>query len=128
MKPATIATDGAPAALGYYSQGKKIGNLVFTSGQLAIDPATGEKLTGSIEEQTDQALRNVLAIVEAAGGSAETVPKTTAFIADAALWSRVNEVYTRFFRGEPPARSVVPCKELPFGFLIEIEAVAAVPE
>ncbi len=125
MRPTTITSDGAPAALGCYSQGKKIGNLLFTSGQLAIDPTTGEKLTGSIEEQTDRALRNVLAIVEAAGGSAETVIKTTAFIADAQLWSRVNEVYTRFFKGEPPARSVVPCGELPFGFLIEIEAVAA---
>ena len=125
MKPIPIVTDKAPKALGAYSQGMKVGNLIFTSGQLAIVPETGAKLTGPIEEQADRALRNVLAVVEAGGGSAETVIKTTAFIADAELWGKVNEVYARFFPNHKPARSIVPSKSLPFGFLIEIEAVAA---
>jgi 2-iminobutanoate/2-iminopropanoate deaminase len=121
-----IETENAPSPGGHYSQGVTHGGFLFVSGQLPIDPATGEKKTGPIEEQTRQTLDNVLAIVRAAGGDKANVVKTTVFVSDIALWSRVNDVYAEFFGDHRPARAVVPVTELHHGFLIEIEAVAAI--
>ena len=123
-----VSTDRAAAAGGHYSQGVVHGGLVYVSGQLAIDPATGEKKPGTIEEQVELALTNVVAIVEAAGGRVDTILKTTAFLSDIELWPRLNETYARFFGDHRPARAVVPVGELPFGMTVEIEAVAAVAE
>jgi 2-iminobutanoate/2-iminopropanoate deaminase len=120
-----VQTDKAPAPAGHYSQATEFNNLIFVSGQLAIDPATGEKKLGTIEEQTLQTLENVKAIVEAAGGSLESILKMTLYVSDISLWGRVNEVYTQFFGAHKPARAVVPTRELHYGFLIEIEAIAA---
>ena len=121
-----IFTDHAPKPAGHYAQAVVHGNLVYVSGQLPIDPLSGEKNTGSIEEQTEQALHNIEAILKAAGSDLRQVLKTTVYISDIALWDRVNKVYADFFGKHHPARSVVPTRELHFGFLIEIEAVATV--
>ncbi|GAB4404747.1 MAG: RidA family protein [Anaerolineales bacterium] len=120
-----ISTPNAPTPAGHYAQAIVHNGLVFVSGQLPIDPSTGEKRVGSIEEQTEQALRNVEAILRAAGSSLNKVLKTTVYISDIALWDRVNAVYARFFGDHRPARAVVPTRELHFGFQIEIEAIAA---
>ena len=124
----SISTDNAAAPAGHYSQGVVHGGLIFVSGQLAIDPATGERRLGSVEEQTEQALKNVAAIVEAAGGRRDTVLKTTIYVSDVELWPRVNETYARFFGDHKPARAVVPTRDLHFGFQVEIEAIAAAGE
>lgn len=121
-----VLTTDAPQPAGHYSQAMKHGGLVYVSGQLAIDPISGEKRLGSIEEQTEQVLRNVAAIVKAAGGSMDSVLKTTVYVSDIGLWDRVNRVYGEFFGNHRPARAVVPTRELHFGFNIEIDAVAAV--
>jgi 2-iminobutanoate/2-iminopropanoate deaminase len=123
-----ISTPNAPQPAGHYSQAIVHGDTVYVSGQLAIDPQTGEKRIGSIEEQTEQALKNVAAILEAANSDVDRVLKTTLYISDIELWGRVNEVYARFFGEHRPARAVVPTKELHYGFQIEIEAIAAVGE
>ncbi len=124
----TITTDNAPKAGGHYSQGIVHGGLVYVSGQLPIDPVTGEKKLGTIEEQTEQTLRNLEAVLVAANSGLERVLKTTVYIADIELWGRVNTVYARVFGDHKPARAVVPTKTLHHGFLIEIEAVATVRE
>jgi 2-iminobutanoate/2-iminopropanoate deaminase len=98
---------------------------VFVAGQLPVDPATGEKKLGPIEEQTTQVLKNLAAILEAAGSGVSRVLKTTIYIADISLWDRVNRVYADFFGDHRPARAVVPTSELHFGFQIELEAIAA---
>ena len=121
-----ISTPNAPKPAGHYSQAIVHGNTVYVSGQLAVDPQTGEKRLGSIEEQTEQALKNVAEILKAANSDVDRVLKTTLYISDIELWGRVNEVYSRFFGEHRPARAVVPTKELHYGFQIEIEAVAAV--
>jgi 2-iminobutanoate/2-iminopropanoate deaminase len=122
----TIFTPKAPRPAGHYSQAVIHDGLVFISGQLPIDPQTGEKRLGSIEEQTEQVLRNVSALLEAADSGMDQVLKTTVYIADIGLWERVNKVYAAFFGEHRPARSVVPTRELHFGFQIEMEAVAVV--
>jgi 2-iminobutanoate/2-iminopropanoate deaminase len=122
----SIYTEGAPAPGGHYSQAIVHGGLVFVSGQIPIDPISGEKRTGPIEEQTEQVLRNVSAILVAAGSDLAHVLKMTIYIADISLWSKVNEVYARFLGDHRPARAVVPTGDLHYGFLIEVEAVAAV--
>lgn len=122
-KMQSILTDKAPTPGGHYSQAIVHGDLVFVAGQLAITPA-GDRLTGPIEQQTLQALLNLRAILEAAGSDINHVLKTTVFIADIELWGKVNTVYSEFFGDHRPARSIVPTKELHFGFLIEIEAIA----
>lgn len=122
----TITTPNAPKAAGHYSQAMVHDNIVYVSGQLPINPETGEKRTGSIEEQTLQALKNVAAILEAAGSGLNRVLKTTVYVSDIALWDRVNKVYGEFFGDHRPARAVVPTRELHFGFKIEIEAVAVI--
>ena len=124
----SISTSNAPQPAGHYSQAIVHGGMVYVAGQLAIDPATGEHRTGSIEEQTEQALANVAAILEEAGSDLDRVVKTTVYVSDMALWGRVNEVYARVFGEHRPARAVVPTRELHYGFMIEIEAIAAIKD
>jgi len=121
-----ISTPDAPQPAGHYTQAIVHGDLVYVSGQLPIDPQTGEKHTGSIEEQTDQAIRNLAGILNAANSGLNLVVKTTVYISDIELWDRVNAVYSRLFGEHRPARAVVPTRELHFGCQIEIEAIAAV--
>lgn len=117
-----IATDRAPAAIGPYSQGYRAGSLVFTSGQIPIDPATGEIPSG-IEAQAHQSCKNVGAILEAAGVTFDRVVKTTCFLQDMADFAAFNQVYAQYFSSKP-ARSCVAVRELPKGVLCEIEAIA----
>jgi 2-iminobutanoate/2-iminopropanoate deaminase len=121
-----ISTTDAPGPAGHYSQAVIHNNVVYVSGQLPIDPRTGEKRIGSIEEQTRQALDNVAAILKAAGSDLDHVIKATVYIADVSLWGRVNAVYAEFFGEHRPARAVVPTRDLHYGFQIEIEAIASV--
>ena len=125
MKIRTIQTENAPIPAGHYSQAVVYNGLVFVAGQLAIDPHTGEKKLGSIEEQTEQALKNVSEILKAAGSDLNLVLKMTVFVTDIGLWERVNEVYSRVLGEHRPARAVIPTRDLHHGFLIEIEAIAA---
>ncbi len=120
-----IHTDRAPAAIGPYSQAMVAGGLVFTSGQIPLDPATGLVVEGDIRIQTEQALQNLAAVLAAAGTSPESVVKTTCFLADMADFAAFNEVYAGYFTGAP-ARSCVAVKTLPRGVLVEVEAVAEV--
>ena len=122
-----IQTDDAPSPGGHYAQGVSHGGFLFVSGQLPIDAKTGEKKTGAIEEQTQQVLENVLAVVAASGGDKSHIVKMTVYVSDIELWERVNDVYAEFFGLYRPARAMVPVKELHHGFQIEIEAVAALP-
>jgi len=121
-----IATDKAPAAVGPYSQGVRIGNLIFTAGQGGLDYTTGRLVKGGVEAQTRQALENLSAILQAAGGSLHQVVKTTVFLQDIADFQAMNRVYAKFFDHHPPARSTVQVAALPLGALVEIEAVAIV--
>ena len=121
-----ITTPGAPLPAGHYSQAVVHNGLIFVSGQLAIDPETGEKKLGSIREQTEQVLRNLASILKASGSGLDQVLKTTVYVSDIALWNEVNVVYAEFFGDHRPARAVVPTRELHFGFKVEIEAVAVV--
>ena len=121
-----IHTDKAPAAIGPYSQAIDSGaGIVFVSGQLPIDPATGAFPEGGVQEQTRQSLTNAKAILEAAGLGLQHVVKTTVFLADMADFAAMNEVYARFFTAPFPARSAVAVKTLPKGALVEIECIAA---
>ena len=118
----TVSTQNAPAAIGPYSQGKIVCELVFVSGQIPVDPATGAVAEG-IEAQTEQSCKNVAAVLEAAGSSMEKVVKTTCFVADMGDFARFNGVYEKHFVSKP-ARSCVAAKALPKGVLCEIEAIA----
>ena len=120
-----IHTQHAPAAIGPYSQAVAANGFVFTSGQIALDPATGEVVPGSIREQTQRICENLKAVLAAAGSSLEKVVKTTCFLADMADFAAFNEVYGSYFTGKP-ARSCVSAKALPKGVLAEIEAIALV--
>ena len=124
MKP--IATDSAPPPAGHYSQAMVHDGLVYVSGQLPIDPETGKPITDDIEAQTRRAIANLAAILEAAGSGLPQVVKTTVYVSDIELWGRVNAIYAECFGQHRPARAVVPTRELHFGCLLEIEAVAAV--
>ena len=119
-----ISTPKAPAAIGPYSQAIRVGNLVYTSGQIPINPATGSFVEGGIKEQTRQSLTNVKAILEEAGTSMANVVKTTVFLADMNDFAEVNSIYAEFFSEPYPARSAVAVKTLPKGALIDIEVVA----
>ena len=119
-----ISTTNAPAAIGPYSQAIKVGELVFVSGQLPIDPATGAFAEGGIKELTRQSLTNMKAILEEAGTSMANVVKTTVFLADMNDFAAMNEVYAEFFAAPFPARSAVAVKTLPRGALVEIECIA----
>ena len=121
-----ISTKKAPAAIGPYSQAIQVGNLVYTSGQIPIDPATGTFVEGGIKEQTRQSLTNVQAILQEAGLSMGDVVKTTVFMADMGDFADMNAVYAEFFTEPYPARSAVAVKTLPKGDLVEIEVVAEV--
>ena len=123
-----ILTPNAPQPAGLYSQAMVHNGLVYIAGQLAIDAATGERRLDSIEEQTEQALKNVVAIAEAAGSDLNHILKTTVYVTDINLWGQVNETYAKFFGEHRAARAVIPVKDLHYGFLIEIEAIAAVKE
>ena len=121
-----IETRNAPTPAGHYSQAVIHNDVLYISGQLPIEPQTGDRVSGSIEAQTRQVLANVGAILEAAGSSRDKVLKATVYISDMSLWGEVNSVYAEFFGDHRPARAVVPTRELHHGFLIEMEAVAAV--
>lgn len=118
----TVSTDKAPAAIGPYSQAKIAGGLVFTSGQIPVNPATGE-ISKTIEEQTEQACKNVAALLKAAGTDISNVIKTVCFLADINDFAAFNKVYAQYFTSSP-ARSCVAVKDIPKGCLVEIEAVA----
>ena len=119
-----IATKNAPAAIGPYSQAVQVGNMLFASGQLGIDPATGNFVEGAVKEQTAQAFKNVKAILTEAGLDISDVVKTTVFLADMGDFGAMNEVYASQFEGAFPARSAVAVKTLPKNGLVEIEVIA----
>ena len=124
MSKEIVSTDRAPAAVGPYSQAVGTGNLVYTAGQIPLDPATGKMVEGTIQAQVEQALNNLQAVLEAAGSGLGQVIKTTVFLQDMDDFAAMNDVYARFFSAEPPARSAVEVARLPLGALVEIEAVA----
>ena len=119
-----ISTPNAPAAIGPYSQAIQVGNLIYTSGQIPIDPATGQFVEGGIKEQTRQSLSNIQAILQEAGSTMASVVKTTVFMADMADFADMNSIYAEFFTEPYPARSAVAVKTLPKNALVEIEVVA----
>ena len=126
MSIKTVNTNKAPAVIGPYSQAIISGNTVFTSGQIPIDPATGEVVNGGIEAQTRRVLENLKAVLEAAGTSMSNVIKTTVFINDMGNFAVVNSIYGEYFSAPYPARSCVEVSKLPKGVEIEIEAVAVI--
>lgn len=119
-----VATDGAPKAIGPYSQGIDTGSLVFISGQIPLDPATGQMVTCGIAEQTERVLKNVKAVLAKAGLTPAHVVRTTVFLIDLGEFAAMNEVYARHFPNDPPARSTVQVAALPKGARIEIDAIA----
>jgi 2-iminobutanoate/2-iminopropanoate deaminase len=121
-----ISTTSAPQAIGPYSQAVRWNGMVFCSGQIPLDPATGQLVEGGIEEQTVRVLENLRAVLEAAGASFESVLKTTIFVKDLGDFAKVNEVYGRYFPSNPPARATVEAARLPRDVRVEIEAVAFV--
>jgi 2-iminobutanoate/2-iminopropanoate deaminase len=121
-----IQTDKAPRAIGPYSQAIVAGGFVFASGQIPLDPQTGEFVAGGVAEQTEQVMRNLRAVMEAAGTSLERVVKTTVFLADMNDFAAMNEVYGRYFSEQPPARATVEAARLPRDARVEIEAIALV--
>lgn len=118
-----ISTKNAPAAIGPYSQAVKVGNLLFTSGQIAINPQNGEVVAGGIAEQTEQIMKNLGAVLSEAGLGFENAVKTTCFLAEIADFAAFNEIYGKYFTGKP-ARSCVAVKDLPKGVLAEVEVIA----
>ena len=123
-QPTIIATDGAPKAIGPYSQGLVVGDLIFTAGQIALDPATMEVIKGGIREQTEQVLANLQAVLTAAGSSLSRVVKTTVFLVDMTDFPSMNEVYQHAFGDHKPARSTVAVAGLPRNVRVEIDLVA----
>ncbi len=126
MKKQVIKTESAPAAIGPYSQAVRSGNLIFTSGQLPLDPVTGE-INGDINAQTRRVLNNLEAVLKAAGATFNDVVKTTVFLTDMNDFAAMNEIYRQYFDHEPPARSTAEVSRLARGALVEIEAVAVIP-
>ena len=125
MSRQSVSTPGAPAAIGPYSQGIRFGDLVFCSGQLGLDPATGELVEGDTAAQAERALRNLGAVLDAAGCSFADIVKVTVFLVDLGDFAAMNAVYQRFMGEPPPARSTVEVSALPKGARVEIEAIAA---
>lgn len=119
-----IQTEAAPQAIGPYSQAICANGLVFASGQIPIDPSTGQFVSGGIAEQTEQVLRNLAAVLESAGSGLDRVVKTTVFLVDMDEFTAMNEVYGRFFTAEPPARATVQAARLPRDARVEIDAIA----
>ena len=127
MKKKIIQTDNAPAAVGPYSQAVRVGKLIYTAGQIPLDPANGTIVTADEKPtavQTEQVLKNLTAVVEAAGSSLKNVVKVTVFLQDMGDFAEMNEVYARYFPKNPPARSAVEVAALPLGVRVEMEAVA----
>ena len=124
----SIHTNQAPAAIGPYSQAIEANGMIFASGQIPIDPATGQFVEGGIQEQTRQALPNARNILQAAGTDMENVIKTTVYLSDIHNFAAMNEVYAQFFTEPFPARSAVAVKDLPKGALVEIEVLAIKPD
>lgn len=127
MDRVRIKTEKAPAAVGPYSQGIKVGDFLFTAGQIALDPATGKMAPPDIGIQTGRVIENLKAILETAGTDLRHVVKTTVFLQDMNDFAAMNEVYARYFDQDPPARSTVQAARLPLNALVEIEAVAIIP-
>jgi 2-iminobutanoate/2-iminopropanoate deaminase len=123
-----VRTDEAPQAIGPYSQAVVAGGLVFASGQIPLDPATGQFVEGGVSEQTEQVLRNVSKVLEAAGSGLDRVVRTTVFLADMEDFAAMNEVYGRFFAESPPARSTVQAARLPRDARVEIDVIALAGE
>ena len=119
-----VKTDKAPAAIGPYSQAVRVGGFLFTSGQIPLDPQTGQLVAGPVEAQAERVLENLKSLVEASGFTMKDVVKTTVFAASMEDFAAINGVYARYFTQDPPGRSFVAVKELPRGALLEIEAVA----
>lgn len=124
MKKEVISTENAPAAVGPYSQAVRAGDLLFLSGQVPLNPATGKLAEGDIAAQAAQACKNIMAVLESQGLSADNVVKTTVFITDMSTFPLVNEVYKQYFKAPCPARSCVEVSALPLGVQVEIEAIA----
>ena len=124
MATSVVATTDAPSAIGPYSQAIKVGNLVYTAGQIPLDPATGKLVEGDISAQSERVLRNLAAILEAAGSSMSRVVKTTCFLANLDDFAKFNEIYARHFGDNRPARSTVEVSRLPAGAQVEVECVA----
>jgi len=120
-----VSTDGAPKAIGPYSQGIDTGSLVFVSGQIALDPATGQMSQAGVAEQTERVLKNVEAILKASGLSMNHVVKTTVYLIDLGEFGAMNEVYARYFPKDHPARATVQVAALPKGARVEIDAIAS---
>lgn len=121
-----ISTENAPGAIGPYSQAVKAGNMVFCSGQIPIDPQTGEFVSSEIREQTEQVLKNLSAVLEAAGTDFNDVVKTTVFLMDMNDFAQMNEVYAKYFSENKPARATVQAAGLPRGARVEIECIAVI--
>lgn len=119
-----ISTENAPGAIGPYSQAVKTGNLIFCSGQIPIDPETGEFVSADVAEQTEQVLKNLSAVLKAAGSDLNNVVKTTVFLADMSDFTAMNEVYARYFSDNKPARATVQAARLPRDARVEIECIA----
>jgi 2-iminobutanoate/2-iminopropanoate deaminase len=128
MTKRKVETASAPAPIGPYSQAVTAGKLVFASGQAAIDPQTGKLIAGDTAEQTAQVMRNLQAVLEAAGSSLEQVLKTTVYLADMADFAAMNGAYARFFKQDPPARTTIQAARLPLDARVEIEVIALVSE
>ncbi|MCX7830324.1 MAG: RidA family protein [Acidobacteria bacterium] len=127
MERKIVSTENAPAAIGPYSQAVKVGQFLFVSGQIPINPSTKEIVEGGIEEQTKMALENLKAIVEAGGSNLANVVKTTVFLKDMNDFSKMNGVYSQYFNENPPARAAIEVARLPKDVLVEIEAVVFCP-
>ena len=127
MQKRIIATENAPKAIGPYSQAIEAGGMLFVSGQLPIDPETGKIVEGGIEEQTEQVMKNIGAILTAAGCSYSNVVKSTCLLADMKYFADMNKVYARYYQSEAPARAAFAVKELPMQALVEIETIAIIP-
>ncbi len=124
MAKSVVSTNNAPQAIGPYSQAIKLGNVVYTAGQIPLDPATGKLVEGGIAEQADRVMKNVEGVLAAAGSSLDRAVKTTCFLANLDDFAAFNEVYARYFINMPPARSTVQVAKLPAGALVEVECIA----
>ena len=127
MEREIIKTDKAPAAVGPYSQAVRVGHFVFTAGQIAIDPAEGRIVAHDVVAQTEQVMRNLREVLQAAGTDLDKVVKTTVFLKYMGHFKAMNGVYGQYFDDQPPARSTVEVEDLPLGALVEVEAIALVP-
>jgi 2-iminobutanoate/2-iminopropanoate deaminase len=128
MSKEIIHTEQAPAAVGPYSQAVRVGNMVFTAGQVALNPATGKLVEGDVAAQAEQVMKNLQAVLSAAGTDFDNVVKSTVFLGDMVYYGAVNEVYGRYVGANPPARSAFAVAGLPLGALVEIEMVAVVTD